>query len=128
MDARMDETVQHCGEQHHFIGKCRFHLTTFINDVCVSTVGAYFPTSRPDRMETIGLDRYYETMVFRTNGDWSVKNLGEEGEYAHPDIIDFGEDIGNADLPFGYVNSDLANNGHTTHVEYWLGQSSQISG
>lgn len=81
----------------HFIGwrDCRFHLCTQIGDYLVSTVGAYLPDSRvrdvlapirgialegqgDDRetdwmrkvgYEKIGVDRTYETMVFRVSGD-----------------------------------------------------------
>lgn len=53
------------GNAGHFIGsnRCRFHLTTAVGKVVVSTVGEYFP-ARGGEMEELGVDRKYETMVF----------------------------------------------------------------
>ena len=60
------------GEPGHFCGAhdCVFHLHTHVNGKwCVSTVGEYYPLGRRrDRMEKIGGDRLYETMVFRVVG------------------------------------------------------------
>jgi len=108
--------VQHCGEQHHFIGKCRFHLSTFVDDKLISTVGAYVPARGGD-FETIGYDRYYETMVFHTDGDWTTKQRGEVGEYAHPDVTDFADDISDDQLNVAYRTADGAVKGHAEHVE-----------
>lgn len=42
---------------------CRFHLATRVGDVLVSTVGDYYVPGDTKR-STIGLDRFFETMVF----------------------------------------------------------------
>jgi hypothetical protein len=51
----------------HFIGAkdCKFFRTTHVNGWRVSTVGEYRPRGCEEGPpEHIGLDRYYETMVF----------------------------------------------------------------
>jgi hypothetical protein len=55
------------GAPGHFIAadSCRYHLHTHIGKWCVSTVGEYFP-AKGEKMETVGLSRFYETMVFNT--------------------------------------------------------------
>lgn len=57
------------GMPGHFIGadSCRFRLCTAVGKWLVSTVGDYHPPSRTTRTE-IGLDRFYETMVWRAGG------------------------------------------------------------
>lgn len=54
----------------HFVGgrNCAFHLCTVVNGYLVSTLGAYRPDSS-NKNETVGLGRYYETMVFTCPGD-----------------------------------------------------------
>ncbi len=47
--------------------RCRFHLHTHVNGFCISTVGALFMKPEDKKPEEIGLDRLYETMVFRLN-------------------------------------------------------------
>lgn len=71
----------------HFVGgmNCSFHLNTYVNGYIVSTVGEYRPSfgrsasgviretgggevvarRDDDPLEKIGLDRLYETMVFK---------------------------------------------------------------
>ncbi len=87
-----------CGSQHHLIVGCEFHLSTFVEDVLVSTVGEYVPEHKTitygdshdtDPRETVGLGRYYETYVFVTDNDWSVKQIGEWEEYEHPDVAEY---------------------------------------
>lgn len=60
------------GYAAHFIGasNCLFHRTTQIGRVMISTVGDYRPFDRddPSRRKTIGLNRFYETMVFPIDG------------------------------------------------------------
>jgi hypothetical protein len=77
---RRPTTVPHSewrwfGDAGHFIcgAWCRFHLATQIGDVLVSTVGRYFPTSKPEVAipkdgEEIGWGRRYETMAFKVTG------------------------------------------------------------
>lgn len=58
------------GEAAHYICGpwCRWHLATVVGPWLVSSVGEYVPRNG-DRagsdIETIGADRFYETMVFR---------------------------------------------------------------
>lgn len=54
---------------------CRFHIVTDIGDFRVSTIGAYYP-GKADKMETVGCDRHYETMVFPIE-DGQITNLLE---------------------------------------------------
>lgn len=46
---------------------CRFHMTTQVGPWLISTVGAYYPPHEPKRTEPeeVGLNRLYETYVFR---------------------------------------------------------------
>lgn len=87
------------GQAGHFIAanSCRFHLHTHVGRYCVSTVGDYHPSmmrGRGDTEEpnTIGLNRFYETMVFEIRDDGETN--GQE--------IDF----------VGYNDRDAANAGH----------------
>lgn len=50
---------------------CRFHLTTKVGDVLVSTVGEYFPDPEAETPTKIGSGRTYETMVFQISGTCS---------------------------------------------------------
>jgi len=117
-EMKLVKRIYQCGEQHHFIGKCEFHLATFVDDILVSTVGAY---PRDDEFEMIGVDRYYETMVFRTDDDWSIKANGTVVQYSHPDVLNFSDEIGTDDN-WTYNTADDAVLGHQQHVEYWLSQ------
>lgn len=60
-----DTTIERPG---HFIASesCEFGRTTICDHVFVSSVGEY--RSPRGRIETIGFDRLYETMVFRWSG------------------------------------------------------------
>lgn len=68
------------GQAGHFCAArwCRFHLHTHVNGYCVSTVGDYHP---PDRngcpqtaADTIGVDRFYETMVFKLDANGGTES------------------------------------------------------
>lgn len=91
--------------------KCRYHLHTHVSDdegrrYCVSTVGEYY--RKPDgKMETIGVDRFYETMVFASwlddsdNKSWSELamrpyNTREAADKGHMKAI--------ADIKKGIIN------------------------
>ena len=78
-----------CGAQHHFIGDCRFHLATWVDDgrYLVSTVGEYYPSARsaPDVPETIGVGRHYETFVFKCD---TTEPLGCGGYLMIPHEVD----------------------------------------
>lgn len=51
----------------HFIGgfECRFRLNTKVGNVIVSTVGEYLPNHQILEFVPIGINRKYETMVFK---------------------------------------------------------------
>ncbi len=61
---RAKVTVRHFGHPGHFIdaSRCQFHLCSLVGTKLVSTVGDYRPLGGERR--EIGLDRFYETMVF----------------------------------------------------------------
>lgn len=68
------ERLEWFGGPGHFCASysCRYHLHTHVNGrFCVSTVGAYHPRDAA-KMETVGCDRYYETMVFPLTDDGGV--------------------------------------------------------
>lgn len=61
-------TRRYTGFARHFsaAAHCRFHITTEIGDVVVSTVGAYVePGSGSDGWDDVGHNRKFETYVFR---------------------------------------------------------------
>ncbi len=57
------------GSPGHFIAaeSCGFHLCTVIGGYLVSTVGDYRPMGPYTKLDTIGCDRFFETMVFRAS-------------------------------------------------------------
>jgi hypothetical protein len=50
----------------HFCGaeSCRFRMATYVNGYIVSTIGEWFLKDKTEKQE-IGLNRFYETMVFK---------------------------------------------------------------
>lgn len=58
------------GNSGHFIcsDRCRFHMTTLVGEFIVSTVGEMYIEPKAE-MEKIGLDRRYETMIFKKDGE-----------------------------------------------------------
>ncbi len=68
-------TTQERGWAGHFIcgPQCRFHRNTLVtcgrNRIVVSTVGNYAPHSGDGSAQTIGWERYYETMAFGAHRD-----------------------------------------------------------
>ena len=78
-----------CGDQ------CVFHLGTKIGNYVISSVGAM--KDKDGKLKTIGLDRTYETMVFKHSG---------EDKHGNP-IISFSE----IDME-GYNDSEKAERGH----------------
>jgi len=115
--------IQTCGSPHHLIvaDRCLWGMTTFIEDIAVSSVGMYQPhLPESNEIKTIGSDRHFETFVFRTDGDWSKKVAkGERGdgfvdEYNHPNIEDFSEIDS-----YSYNTTVAANEGHWMVVEKW---------
>lgn len=58
--------TRYLGMPGHFIGasRCVWHMTTIVGPYLVSTVGDYRPVNE-EKSTNIGLNRKYETMVFR---------------------------------------------------------------
>jgi hypothetical protein len=92
--------VTYRGWPGHFIcgARCVFHLNTLIEfrdtKVVVSTVGMMQDYSHPDFrnkhvFDTVGLDRYYETMAFHAKRDGEfydadvVREISFESEWAY---------------------------------------------
>lgn len=123
---------------HLIVGRdCRFHLCTQVGDYLISTVGEYLPDERVREIiaqsrgvelrgkgderradflkkigfETIGLDRTYETMVFRVGDD--VCDTPECG-CGMPKVEDWGE----LDME-GYNSAGDATRGHVAMCEKW---------
>lgn len=86
---------------------CEYHLATVVGDVIVSTIGEYCPVKDGKKIwepEEVGLDRMYETMVFRVNRNTTCKCGCDM-----PQILYCGDD----ELDFrGYNNAKEAGDGH----------------
>ena len=54
---------------------CRFRLATCVGAYIVSTVGEYFPEGTKT-LETVGLDRLYETMVSHASSPPKIHECG----------------------------------------------------
>lgn len=71
MEERVTRTER--GWAGHYICsyKCLFRRNTLLEygdvKVVVSTVGAQLESERPRRFDTVGCDRYYETLAFMAN-------------------------------------------------------------
>jgi hypothetical protein len=99
---------RHRGFAGHLIVSdyCRFHLSTEVGDVLVSTIGAYVSPSKPDGFTTIGCGRLYETMVFRLGATVCDCGCGER------EVASFGE------IDFaGYNDPRAATDGHEAMIE-----------
>lgn len=91
--------------------RCQFTMNTYVNGYIVSTVGEYVPLANWERpkFEEIGLDRLYETMVFRAervkekNTCCPYRAITEGGE------LDFA----------GYNTSQDAYAGHMKMLRKW---------
>lgn len=97
---REREPRKYFGNAAHFIGgeSCRFHIATQIGDALISTVGEY-RSRESEEMQEIGYNRFFETMVFRVNGQCGCgcglsMHTGRELDFA------------------GYMTADGANAGH----------------
>lgn len=90
------------GRPGHFIGarNCLFRLHTHVGRWCVSTVGEYMPNGT-EQPRTIGVDRFFETMVFRCDAKGIEPESWEE--------IDFAP----------YNDRDAAEAGHIAMCERW---------
>lgn len=84
------------GWQGHFCCDCKFHLNTLLErddgfKVVVSTVGNFIGLNH--EMDTIGSERYYETMAFESSYDKyddmdGYKEIWFESPWRYPDKDD----------------------------------------
>lgn len=105
----------HWDRPSHFIGSasCRFGMTDVVNGYIVSTVGDYRPEFANGEQETIGYNRYFETMVFRDSGRRCEISDCPCG--CVPEPADFHE------IAFeGYQTEAEARYGHARMVEMYL--------
>lgn len=97
----------------HFIcgAWCRFRLNTYVNGYIVSTVGEYVPAGKPESasFEAIGLDRLYETMVFKAEQSTHACCPFQQ---TNGDNLDFR----------GYNDAGAAYKGHLAMVKKWQAQ------
>jgi hypothetical protein len=63
----------------HFcaVGRCRFRLCTDIGEYRISTVGAMYDNDSSKEMSEIGLDRHYETYVFKLDNTGNILDFSE---------------------------------------------------
>ncbi len=117
------------GHAGHFIcGQwCRFHLTTKVGRVLVSTVGQYVHPSDSGANEAteaewlaknpngrqVGCERFYETMVFRAGKPCAAKGCACGMPKIDPSEIDFE----------GYQTPGEANAGHLAMCRKWARKS-----
>lgn len=92
---------------------CRFFLNTYVNGYIISTVGEYKPDSRvrdilglKDEYIDVGLNRKYETMVFKAQ---RVGNSCCEYQPINFEQLDFD----------GYNDPIQARKGHYVMCEKW---------
>lgn len=66
----MGKIIKYFGNAGHLCvsSQCRFHICTQVGKYLISTVGEYFP-SGSEKMESVGIARFYETMVFKITGE-----------------------------------------------------------
>ena len=99
---------------HHCCGsRCQYHLSTNIgNKVLVSTVGRFVPDPlrNPEKTDTVGTGRDFETMVFKIDG---------EDENGDPKVVDWSEALDSD----GYNSSLHAESGHYAMCEKWAEMS-----
>lgn len=95
----------------HFCGanECNFKMATIVGDFIVSTIGEYYPLhmilSGINKMQEIGANRLYETMVF-------IKKIMPKGAHCdcckftiHPSEVDFIDYSNGSDAMNGHMNS-----------------------
>ena len=80
----------------HFIGghACKYHRNTLIaygkKKIIVSSVGGYQPPNTDGEIDTIGLERFYETMVFWTKKDGCYIEIEVSRGIEIPDNLEWG--------------------------------------
>lgn len=99
------------GYPGHFIASeaCKFRLCTVVGKFLVSTIGDYY--SRDGERRTVGLDRYYETMVF--------------GAEKRQDCGCYEQDSGNELACVGYNEHEDAQRGHIKVCREWATKEKQ---
>lgn len=107
----MSAPKTHWDRASHFIGvaNCRFGMTDVAGGHIISTVGDWRPP-HTGRIERIGCDRFYETMVFRDSwkrceiADCDCGGLPQPADWTS---VDFD----------GYQTANQAHVGHAAMVE-----------
>lgn len=101
---------------------CRYRLSTVVGAVVVSTVGDYHPEHKgaDSKPETIGYDRFYETMVFPIAGARKCDGGGACSCQGMPEInvarqLDFN----------GYATAIEASAGHDAMCVSWSNDEKQ---
>jgi hypothetical protein len=76
-----------CGQPGHLIVSynCCFRLHTVIGDYKISTVGCYHPMGNTSKLETVGLDRHFETYVFDTTTEDSYLEIDSDRLFIRED-------------------------------------------
>ena len=93
--------------------RCGWKRHTRVGDYRISSVGNYYPDG--EKRETIGCDRYFETMVFRLTGDEHDESEGCGcGEVASWEELDTD----------GYNTAGEAQSGHERMVEKYIKEPS----
>lgn len=94
--------------------RCGWKRHTRVGNYRISSVGNYYPSSDSER-ETIGWDRYFETMVFKLTGEETADSegcgCGEAASFAELDME-------------GYNTAGDAQAGHERMVEKYLKETS----
>ena len=103
--------IKHFGYPAHFIcaDRCRFHLATQVGKYLISTVGAMFPTPE-SKMTEIGLDRMFETMVFRAGKQCKLSDCNCK----MPQLTN-GHELDT----LGYNTAGEAQTGHEKMIKKW---------
>lgn len=112
------------GSPGHFICSrwCRFHLTTIIGGVVISSVGDYHPSHAKDtaKPETIGCDRLYEVMVFQVTTKKPKKNACQCTVCCHP--------MNGTEIDFKGANSAVdAESNHRAMCRKWASKKRQAA-
>lgn len=102
--------MPHAG--HFIVGNhCWFHLNTYVGGYIVSTVGDYYPRSKPNckESEEIGLGRLYETFVFKARRETNPE--AQCCPYTAADWLEIDS--------LGYNDAQAARKGHMKLCNKW---------